>query len=189
MARTSFLSEKELSEIGFAKIGKNALISRNAAIYSPEQIELGDNVRIDDFCILSGKIKTGSYIHISAYTALYGKFGIELEDFVTVSGRVMLYSQSDDYSGKYMTNPMVPPQYINVTGGKILLKKHSIIAAGSIVFPSITLEEGAAIGAMSLVNKDVPAWTIYAGIPCKYVKDREQTPLKLEEELRKSLSL
>ena len=54
---TSFLSESELKTIGFLKYGTNVLVSRKASIYNPEQIVLGDNIRIDDFCILSGNIK------------------------------------------------------------------------------------------------------------------------------------
>lgn len=54
--QTSFLSQKELEEIGFCSYGTNVKISRYARIYSPEKIKIGDNVRIDDFCILSGKI-------------------------------------------------------------------------------------------------------------------------------------
>lgn len=33
---------------------------------------IGSNVRIDDFCILSGRLEFGSYVHIAAYSALYG---------------------------------------------------------------------------------------------------------------------
>ena len=61
---SSFFSESELKAIGFLKYGKNVLVSRKASIYNPEQMILGDNIRIDDFCILSGNIKLGSYIHI-----------------------------------------------------------------------------------------------------------------------------
>ena len=78
--QTSFYSECELQEIGFLSVGKNVLISRKCSIYSPEKISIGNNVRIDDFCILSGSIKLNSNIHISAYCALYGAKGIELMD-------------------------------------------------------------------------------------------------------------
>ena len=63
---SSFFSESELKAIGFLKYGKNVLVSRKASIYNPEQMVLGDNIRIDDSCILSGNIKLGSYIHIPA---------------------------------------------------------------------------------------------------------------------------
>ena len=50
---SSFFSESELKAIGFLKYGKNVLVSRKASIYNPEQMVLGDNIRIDDFCILN----------------------------------------------------------------------------------------------------------------------------------------
>ena len=64
--KTSFYNEEELKEIGLKVYGKNVLISRNATIYGADKISIGDNVRIDDFCILSGNISLGSYIHIAA---------------------------------------------------------------------------------------------------------------------------
>lgn len=68
----SFYSQEELKKIGFLSVGKNVLISKKASIYNPGVISVGNNVRIDDFCILSGKVTIGSYSHIAAYTALYG---------------------------------------------------------------------------------------------------------------------
>lgn len=49
---TSFYSEEELRSIGLKSYGKNVLISRFARIYGAESISIGNNVRIDDFCIL-----------------------------------------------------------------------------------------------------------------------------------------
>ena len=74
----NFFNEEELNKMGFKSIGKNVLISKKASIYSPEKIKIGDHVRIDDFTILSGNITIGNYVHISAYVALYGRFGIEI---------------------------------------------------------------------------------------------------------------
>jgi acetyltransferase-like isoleucine patch superfamily enzyme len=184
----SFYSEQELKKLGLKSIGRNCLISRKASIFSPQEMVIGNNVRLDDFTILSGKITIGSYIHISAYTALYGRFGINIEDYVTISGRVLIYSQTDDYSGQHMTNPTLPEELIMVTGGCITLKKHSIVAAGSIIFPGITLGEGSAVGAMSLVNKDIPEWTIYAGIPAKFIKERSKEILELEKKFMTSFT-
>jgi len=82
---TSFYSEEELITIGLKSYGQMVKISRYARIYSPEKISVGDNVRIDDFCILSGDITIGSNIHISAYVALYGTKGIIMEDYSGIS--------------------------------------------------------------------------------------------------------
>ena len=145
---------------------------------------IGDHVRIDDFCILSGKISIGSFVHISAYTAIYGKSGVEINDFVTISGRVLVYSENDDYSGAFMTNPMLPNEYTNVHGAKVVFEKHSIIASGSIILPGVKMGEGACVGAMSLVKSNIAPWTIHAGVPAKFIKDRQKNILELEAKLR-----
>ena len=173
----SFLSEQEIKNIGFKRIGSGAQLSRYAQFYSPNLIEIGDNVRIDDFCILSGKIKLGNYIHISAYSALYGKYGIEMENFTGLSPRCTVLSASDDFSGENMIGPMLPEIYTNVTGGKVIIKQYSQIGADCTILPDIVIEEGVAVGAMSLINNNLRAWAIYSGIPAKYKKPRSKNLL------------
>lgn len=184
---SSFYSSNELNQIGFAKIGRNVCISRKCSIYTPEQIILGDNVRIDDFCILSGKITLGSNIHLAAYTGLYGGAGIELMDFCGLSSRVSVYSTSDDYSGETLTNPTVPERFKNVKRAPVVLEKHAIIGAGSVVLPGIRIGEGSAIGALSLVTKNVDPWSIYIGNPARRIGRRKQTLLQLEAEYLRSI--
>lgn len=184
----SFHSPDELNELGLHSFGSNVFISKKASIYFPELLDIGDNVRIDDFCILSGNIHVRNNVHISAYTALYGKYGIELQDFTTVSARNLIFSATDDFSGSYLTNPMLPEEITNIFGGKVILEKHSIIGAGCVVFPNVTIGEGTAIGAMSLVNKSTDTWGIYVGIPIRKLKDRKRDLLKLEMEYIKTRS-
>lgn len=149
-----------------------------------KKIKIGDNVRIDDFCILSGKIIMGSYIHISPYTCLIaGDYGITLKDFTTISSRCAIYAVSDDYSGHSLTNPMISSPYRCPYGGEVILKKYSIIGSGSVVLPNVTIGKGSAIGAMSLVKTSVPKWTICAGIPCKKVKKRSKDLKNLENKM------
>lgn len=186
--KTSFLSQGELKNAGFKSYGTNVLISRHACFYNAENISIGNNVRIDDFCILSGHIDIGSYIHISAYSALYGSHQIILEDFTTLSGRILIYTASDDYSGEHMTNPTLPDSYTNVSTGQVICKKHAIVGAGCVILPNITLQEGVAVGAMSLVNKTLDAWSIYSGIPAKFLKKRKTNILELEKKLLSSIA-
>ena len=118
----NFYSVEELKQLGIKKTGENVLISKKASIYGGANISLGNNVRIDDFCILSGNIEIGNYVHISAYAALFaGEAGIKIDDYVAISSRCVVYAVSDDYSGEYMTNPMVPEKYTNVIKKKVLL--------------------------------------------------------------------
>ncbi|MDR1679076.1 MAG: acyltransferase [Prevotellaceae bacterium] len=171
---TSFYTEKELLELGLKRFGKNVLISRKCSMYLPATISLGDHVRIDDFCVLSGEITLGSHIHIAAYSALYGAFGIEMEDYTGLSPRCSVFSATDDFSGDYLISPMVDESKTRVTGGKVLIRKYAQIGSGSIILPSVIINEGVAVGAMSLVNKSLDEWGIYAGIPAKRIKERKK---------------
>lgn len=175
----SFLNSDEVKQIGFKQVGKNVLISRFARFYSSENMTLGDNVRIDDFSIISGKLNIGSYVHISAHCLLYGSYGIKLEDYTGVSPRCTIFSATDDFSGFFMIGPMLPAEFTNVLTGEVVLKKYSQLGAGSIVLPSTTIEEGAATGAMTLVTKNLDPWFIYAGIPAKKIKPRSKNILDL----------
>lgn len=177
----SFYSEKELQEIGFKSIGGNVKLSRKASIYSPGSISIGDNVRIDDFCILSGNITLGSHIHISAYVALYGAMGIEIGDYSGVSPKSVIYSAMDDFSGEYLVGPIHPEETTNVTGGLVKIGRFVQIGSNVVVFPNLVINEGSVIGACSLVNKDVEEWSINYGVPCKKQKDRSHGLLRFVE--------
>jgi acetyltransferase-like isoleucine patch superfamily enzyme len=175
---TSFLSVEEIRALGFKSVGKCVKISRNAKFYSPDKIEIGNNVRIDDFCILSGNIKLGSNIHISPYVVLYGAMGIELEDYTGISARTTVYSAMDDFSGEYLVGPVHPEGSTNVTGGKVLIKKYTQIGAHCLVFPNITIGEGVAVGACSMVKSSLEPWAIYFGMPARKFKDRAKDLIK-----------
>lgn len=180
----SFYTEEELNKIGFKKVGINNLISRKASIYNPEKIELNDNIRIDDFCFLSGNIVFKGYNHISANCILVGgDKGILFEKFSGLSSKVTIYSVTDDYSGDYLTNPTVPKEYTKIYSKKVELGKHVIVGTGSTILLGVKLGIGSAIGSMSLVTKDTKEWGIYAGIPAQYKKDRSKKILELEKKL------
>ncbi len=180
----SFYSDEELKKIGFKSIGANVLISKKASLYGVEQIEIGNNVRIDDFCVLSGKINLDNYIHIGAYSALFGgNAGIQMKDFSGLSSRCVIYAESDDYSGNSLTNPTVPAKLRSVSGGKVIIGKHVIVGTGSSIMPGVKIGDGASVGSMSLVNKSLSEWGIYIGIPCRRIKDRNRKVLDLEKEV------
>lgn len=179
----AFLTEQQLNKMGFAALGSNVLISDKASIYGANHIRIGSNVRVDDFCVLSageGGIEIGSYVHIAVYSSLIGAGKITVSDFCNISSKVALYSSNDDYSGKCMTNPMVPDEFTNVNHQDLTLEKHVIIGSGSVVLPGVTLHEGVAVGALSFINKDCKAFGVYIGSPAKKIKNREKGLLDIE---------
>ncbi len=189
---TSFYNEDELQQLGFKALGSNVLISKKVSIYSPETISIGHSVRIDDFCVLSGGsgIQLGNFIHIACYSALFGGGGIVMEDFSGLSLRVAIYSESDDFSGKSLTNPTVPTEFKPFLKIEpVRLNKHVIIGTQTTILPGVTIGEGCAVGAHALVIRDCKPWMVYTGNPAKKIKKRSQELLELEQQFLRSIEI
>lgn len=182
---SSFYTQEELQQIGFKHLGGDDIhISRKTSIYGAEKMSIGNHIRIDDYSFLSGRIILHNYIHIAPFCVLYGgEFGIEMEDFSGLSSRSAIYAHSDDYSGNVLTNPTVPDKYCNTIGGKVVFQRHVVVGTGSTILSGVTLHEGVAVGSMSLVNKSLEGWGIYAGCPCRKLKERSKELLKFEQQL------
>jgi dTDP-4-amino-4,6-dideoxy-D-glucose acyltransferase len=177
------LERHEVEAIGFAAVGQQVAISRFARFHGASRIRIGNHVRIDDFCVLSagaGGIDIGSRVHVAVYTSLIGRGRIVLGDFANLSSRVSIYSSSDDYSGEAMTNPMVPPDLTAVRHADVILGRHVIVGCGSVILPGCELEDGVAVGALSLVSSRCEAFGIYAGTPARRIRERSRRLLDLE---------
>jgi len=186
----AYYSEDELSEMGFKYLGGNVKISNKASIYDCDKIEIGDNSRIDDFCVISGKVKIGRNVHIAPFCLVAGGVeGVSFYDFSGLAYQVQVFTQSDDYTGKTLTNPTIPEQYKNEYKKEIIIGKHAIVGAGSIIMPGVMLAEGSSIGAMSLVRKSTDPWTIYCGNPAKKLKKRSKELLVLEKLYLKNIEV
>jgi galactoside O-acetyltransferase len=181
-----FLPEAQVQALPFRSLGHHVLIHERANMINIENISIGNNVRIDaDVTILAGgPVSIGSYVHIGAQCYLAGGAGIDLEDFAGLSQGIKIYSTSDDYSGRHLTNPTVPAAYLGVERAPVRLCKHVIVGAGSVILPGATLAEGCAIGALSLVRRSTEPWGIYSGTPARRLAERSRDLLLLEAALR-----
>lgn len=181
-----YLTRKELLALGFKSLGENVEVSSKSSIYNPETIELGDFSRIDDFCIVSGKVSIGKYCHITPMCLIAGGSpGVMIADFCTLAYGVKVFSQSDDYSGKTMVNSLIPEQFKNEYLSTVILERQVVVGANSVIFPGVTVREGCSIGAMTLINKSTKPWSIYAGSPARRIKDRKRDLLDLEAQFIK----
>lgn len=182
----NYMDNLKINELyhSFKKVGKNVLISDKAVFYAASNIEIGDNVRIDDFAILSagrGGIKLGNYVHIACHTSIIGHGRIVMEDFSGISSRVAIYSSSDDYDGTWMTNPCLPFFVLKTKHEDVYIGKHVVVGTGSTILPGVMLSDGCAVGAMTLVNKSFLKNTIIVGIPGKEKGKRKTNIYELEK--------
>lgn len=181
----AYYTEQELDSFKFKYLGKNIKISKDAKIYEPENMSIDDNSRIDDFCILSGHITIGKYVHITPMCLIAGgEQGVIIEDYCTLAYGVKVFSQSDDYSGESMVNSLIPKKFKNELFSSVKIEKYAIIGTNSTIMPGVTVKEGCAIGAMTLVHKTTESWCVYVGSPAKKLKSRSKNLLKLERSFR-----
>ena len=181
-----FYSRSELLSFGFKHLGNNVLISNKASLYNKSKMSFGDNVRIDDFCILVGEVIIDDYVHIGAYTGLHASMGtISIGKYSTLSSNVAVYAASDDYSGNYMVNSMVPKEYKNIEMSDISIGRNVIVGTGSSILPGAVIPDGVAIGAMSLVKTELEPYSTYAGVPCRKIKNRSTRIQQLSEKFER----
>mgnify|MGYP006124906545 FL=1 len=176
MKSSDYYSSKELKKLGFKKLGKNLEIKKSVNFFCCENIVIGNNVRIEDYSIITGrgKLKIGDYVHISSHCCLLGKYGIDLGNYVTIAPGVKIFSGSDDYSGNEIyTSFLKDKKFLEKNRGRIKIGDYVIVGSNSVIMPNLNIEEGVAIGALSFVNKNLKSWTIYYGN--KIVKGKKRS--------------
>ena len=110
--KSNYYTKIELKRLGFKKIGRNIKISKKSSIYFPKDMIIGDNSRIDDFVVISGKVKIGKNVHLAPHTIVCGgNKAIIFKDFSGMAFGSKVIGVSDDYSGSSMTNPTVNKDY------------------------------------------------------------------------------
>lgn len=162
--------------------GEKVYIANDVIMHNPENIIIGNNVRLDTQCVLiagkNHKIRIGNNVHISAGCYFYGNSGnITIGDCCCTSGRCVLYTANDDYTEGYMANSVIDKKYKKVTTGDIELKKHALVGCNSVILPNVVLEYATSVGSHSLVNKSTSAFDVIAGCPAKFIKKRKNVNL------------
>lgn len=179
----NYTKEELINLLG--SVGENVSVHRTVIFFNSKKIHIGNNVRIDCFCLLSAGhegIYISNYVHIGSSSHLFGSGAkIFVGDFANISSRVSLFTSNDDYSGQTMTNPTISSKYKNVEVGFVSIDRHAIIGCGSIILPNVEIKTGGAVGALSLVKRTVKEFEIVGGVPAKTIGIRSQNVLQLAE--------
>ena len=108
-------------------------------------------------------MKIGSFAHVAAFSSITGGGECIMEDFTGLASGARIITGTDDFKDFGFGNPTVPEKYRNVTRGKVVVGRFSIIGANAVVLPNVTIGEGAMVAAGSVVTKDLEPWCVYAG--------------------------
>ncbi len=152
------------SSIDPATKPKNLRIFEFTKIINPESVYVGDNVVIDDFCLLYAKpeapIKVGSWVHLVNFSSYTGG-PITIGNFIAVSSGARLLAGSDQYHDGALMNSPIPEKYRNTDRRGCILEDFCFIGANSVIFPGVVIGEGAVVGSGSIVKHNLNPWGIY----------------------------
>lgn len=152
---SEFLNKSQLRKKGFLKIGTNNKISKSLKTYNFKG-NIGSNNRIDEDVILKGNINLKNNVHLARGCTLSGNlYSIDIEDFVSLSNYVQLFSVSDDYKASALTggtlNQKERERFSKSYRGNIKIGKFSIIGPFSIILPNSIIEEFVSVSPFSII--------------------------------------
>ena len=161
------------------KIGKGSKIYETAKIVEEgHEIIIGENCLIGDFAFVAARkltMEDGS--QISPHAIIGGGGEVRLGRFTVVGFGAMLLPATDSPSGKYMCDAK-PEQERKIIRGSIVLEEGAYIGSGAVVcinakHSDITVGKNAVVGALSYIDKSIPADTIIHPV-IKYQKTRRR---------------
>jgi acetyltransferase-like isoleucine patch superfamily enzyme len=140
-----------------------------------DKIEFGRPIIIDDFTLIyaTAKIRLGNYVHVACFASITGGAELVVEDFVAISQGVRILTGTDDFKNWGFGNSTVNEKYRNTKRAPVTIGRFCILGANSVVLPGVKIGEGAAVGAGSVVTKDLDPWGVYVGNKRINKRDRE----------------
>lgn len=189
----------------FRRCGAGVVFGRDLVIRNPQLISLGENVILDDDCVIDGRgagpagieigdrtilgrgvsvqakigpIRIGPDCDIGMHSVIHSQGGVDIGAAVVlgggckISGGVFQTSRGTSGTGGEMTER----EQTRWTKGPIRIGNRCLVGFGSLFLDGVEIGEGAVIGAGSVLNASVPAWSIAAGVPGRILRMRETAP-------------
>lgn len=125
-------------------------VHSSVQVLTPFNTDFGINIRL------------GKRVFINKSCMFVDLGGIDIGDDVLIGPDVKILS---------VNHPLDPKNRRGVILKGVKIKRNVWIGAGVTVCPGVTIGENSVIGAGSVVTKDVPSNTVYAGVPAKFIKN------------------
>lgn len=139
-----------LQRLMLGSVGSNVFIDTNVYFRYPRRVMIGDDVSINRGCEFYP-----SY-HFKTAT-------ITLGSNIRLGPRVSFLAAGHDHTKLDLPD----------VAGAIVVEDNVWIGANTTILPGVTVGEGAIVAAGSVVNKNVPPYQMFGGVPAKYIKQRE----------------
>lgn len=155
--------------------GRGVKVYRGCRIVGAERVSIGEFSQIDEGVkIFAGEgVEMGAHVHMAFDSSISGGGRCVLGDYCGIGAGVRLVTGTDLVDRGGLTNPTVPQNQRTVHRGLIRIGPHAVVLTNSVVWPDVTIGEGAVAAAGSVVHHDLKPWSIYAGWPLVKVGERK----------------
>jgi acetyltransferase-like isoleucine patch superfamily enzyme len=155
-------------------VSDTVVMEEGVQVFQPALVNLygcriGAGTRIGAFVEIQKNARIGQRCKISSHSFVCE--GVRIDEEVFIGHGVMFtndtYPRATNEQGQLQTEAdwKVEPTHV---------KRRASIGSNATIRSGVTIGEGAVIGARSVVNKDMPAWMVCAGFPCKPLKERRK---------------
>ena len=131
------------------KIGYASVIHLWARFYEPKNIEIGEDTHIGDNCFLDGRNK------------------IKIGDHVDIASQVLIYNEEHN----------ITSDKFEAINESVEIGDYVFIGPRVIILPGVKIGKGAVVAAGAVVTKDVPEFTVVAGVPALKIGERKNKNL------------
>lgn len=161
-------------------VGKEFIMEDHAEIncMAHQHIHIGDRVTIGKYAIIRPSniyggcigegLKIGNNSSIGPYSYIGCSGYIEIGDNVMFSPRVSIYAENHVFD-----HPDIPIKEQGVKRSFVKIEDDCWIASNSVILAGVTIGKGSVVAAGSVVTKDVPPYSVVAGVPAKIIKTRK----------------
>jgi len=160
------------------EISPNAVISSDARIHPSvrgSRLKIGDFTHVYDYAVIrfvggDGDIEIGEHCYINPHCVLYSGNGIKLGNYVLIAPQTSIVPANHSISDK---DVFIRNQGFAPSRGGVVVEDDVWIGANCVLLDGTYIERGAVIAAGSVVNCRVPAYSIWGGVPAKFIKERD----------------
>lgn len=189
------LLRKKCYRLLFKRVGRGLIVGRNVVIRHPANVIIGDNVTIDDNSLIDGRgageaglvledeviinrncmvqakgggIRFGRRTTVGSNSVVVSTAGVELGEAVMTAGNCYISAGAYRVDGE----PAAIMDQDAYSDGPIVVGDGAWLGTGTVLLDGVTVGRGAVIGANAVVNKDIPANSVAAGVPAKVLRSR-----------------
>ena len=161
----------------FKQFGKDSLLAPGVKLHTPKHVSVGNNSSIMSHCVIETcpvnghepELKIGDNVSLGEYSHITCTNKITIGNGV-ITGRFVLITDNSHGSSTKKDADIAPLAREINSNGPVCIGENVWIGDKATILPNVTIGKGSIIAANAVVTKDIPEYSVVAGVPAKIIK-------------------